>query len=134
MSYRLSVTVCVIREDGKLLCVTNRRFGGFSFPGGKVEEGESFEEAAARELLEETGCEPISLTKIAASDYGNLSRDPNEIPWICMGFTAVIGDQTPSTVEEGTEPFWATPDEVVAGGLYSGWYEWFFDIVGIPYG
>ena len=54
-------------EGGWLL--TNHRLRGLEFPGGKVEFGESLEEAARREVYEETGAlidtlEPIAVYKV----------------------------------------------------------------------
>ena len=45
------------RDGGGVeLCVVHRpRYGDWSLPKGKLERGESFEEAAVREVLEETG-------------------------------------------------------------------------------
>ena len=33
----------VERSDGRILCVWNSRYGGWTLPGGKVEEGETVE-------------------------------------------------------------------------------------------
>jgi mutator protein MutT len=56
-SPRTGVSVLVIREDQALLVRRRREpFSGYwSLPGGAQEFGETMEEAARRELLEETG-------------------------------------------------------------------------------
>ncbi|MER8379745.1 MULTISPECIES: NUDIX hydrolase [unclassified Mesorhizobium] len=52
-----AVSVCVVRENTVLLVKRARppSQGLYAFPGGKVEAGETLEQAARRELLEETG-------------------------------------------------------------------------------
>jgi 8-oxo-dGTP diphosphatase len=57
---RKLVVAALVRRDGRIL-LTRRRADQpmpllWEFPGGKVEEGESPEEALARELVEELGC------------------------------------------------------------------------------
>ena len=48
--------------------------GLWAFPGGFVDKNESLEDAAARELLEETGLTQIRLEQIGA--FGDPGRDP----------------------------------------------------------
>lgn len=74
-----AVSVAVV-EDGKVLLVRRGRApakGLYAFPGGKVEQDETLEEAARRELREETGLEvahiePIRTIAIAAEGGGSL--------------------------------------------------------------
>ena len=47
--------VWITNEDGEVLLVRNEGDDGWSDPGGKAEPGESFAEAAVREVEEETG-------------------------------------------------------------------------------
>ncbi|TPK77023.1 NUDIX domain-containing protein [Mesorhizobium sp. B2-4-12] len=52
-----AVSVAVVRNDTVLLVKRARQpsQGLYAFPGGKVEAGETLEDAARRELMEETG-------------------------------------------------------------------------------
>ncbi len=63
---RVKVVAAIIHRDGKIL-VTQRAAGefkdGWEFPGGKVELGESLEDALVRELKEELNI-TVSPTRI----------------------------------------------------------------------
>jgi 8-oxo-dGTP diphosphatase len=52
-----AVSVAIVRDDTVLLVKRARQpsQGLYAFPGGKVEPGETLEQAVGRELLEETG-------------------------------------------------------------------------------
>jgi len=61
-----AVSVAAVR-DGKVLLVKRGRSpskGFYAFPGGRVEPGETLEDAARRELLEETGVVAHDLTPL----------------------------------------------------------------------
>lgn len=72
-----AVSVAVVK-DAKVLLVRRGRApakGLYAFPGGKVEPGETLQQAARRELMEETGLqvsgiEPIVTISIPAEGAG----------------------------------------------------------------
>ncbi len=125
---RGSVEITVFR-NGKILAVNNRKWGKFSAPGGKLEEGESPEEAARRELLEETGCAAISIKHVAGAVHEPMKHDPEHVKWFCSGYIADIGDQEPKVNEKGTQPFWTTVEDMKANSLFPEWYEWWFGLL-----
>lgn len=55
---------------GARVVAVSRPEGGFALPGGFVEPGESFAEAAARELYEETGLRVAQLERVYAERAG----------------------------------------------------------------
>jgi 8-oxo-dGTP diphosphatase len=76
---RVRVVAGIIGKDGKVLIAKRRagdKLGGkWEFPGGKVDEGETPEEALKRELLEELGIETETGRFLCSSfyDYSHLS-------------------------------------------------------------
>ena len=79
---RPSVTVDIVvvasRNHQRYVLLVNRKnppFEGYwAIPGGFVEPNEPLEQAARRELREETGVNPIRLEQLRA--YGDPGRDP----------------------------------------------------------
>lgn len=51
------VVGAAILRDGRVLAARRSDVGGWELPGGKVEPGESPEDAVVREIREELGCE-----------------------------------------------------------------------------
>ena len=65
----------VVRADGPearfLLVTATRRPGLWVFPKGHIEPGESPEQAAVREVLEEAGVEATVVSPIGATEFRN---------------------------------------------------------------
>ncbi len=72
-SHTIRAVICYIRREDQflLLLKTSGKFGGgfWNAPGGKIEEGESPEEAARREVLEETGLSVGALETIGSLEF-----------------------------------------------------------------
>ncbi len=65
-------TLCFILSGNKVLLVKRKRgfkSGIWNAPGGKVELGESIEEAAVREVMEETGLAVGGIRKAGVLDF-----------------------------------------------------------------
>lgn len=86
------VDIAVIRGD--LILLTRRGSDPFldmwALPGGQCDLGEPPEEAAARELQEETGIVDLALQQIAVFD--DAGRDPRPGLWASTVFLAIVPD------------------------------------------
>ena len=72
--------------------------GTWAFPGGKLEDGETPEEAALRESYEETGLKPANLESIDSSDDGAVEYTT---------YLAKVDKADPALNDEHTEFRWA---------------------------
>ena len=72
------VSICILKKKEQILITkrpSHKLFGGFwEFPGGKLENTETFEEAMARELYEELGIR-INIKNLKSLDILNHSYD-----------------------------------------------------------
>jgi 8-oxo-dGTP diphosphatase len=84
----------VTRRDGdgslQVLIVHRARYDDWSFPKGKLDEGESFEEAALREVEEETGLVCRVETELPTIRYRDAQDRPKQVRYWHM--TVVDGD------------------------------------------
>jgi 8-oxo-dGTP diphosphatase len=59
----------VIDGDGQVVLVHRPRYDDWAFPKGKLDPGESFEDAALREVEEETGMRCRLVRELPSSEY-----------------------------------------------------------------
>jgi 8-oxo-dGTP pyrophosphatase MutT (NUDIX family) len=111
----------VLIQDGNVALIERHRAGldYFVFPGGGVDEGESPEQAAVREAMEELGVEVSIKQKVAEVQLGQKSRQIYFLVEQTGGeFGTGIGeeytDSDPDSAEEGIYmPIWMPIDELL---------------------
>jgi 8-oxo-dGTP diphosphatase len=79
----MTVVAAVIERDGKILICqrkTGQHYAGkWEFPGGKVEPGEEFTSALARELSEELAISASIGEEITRYEYAYPGRQPIQL-------------------------------------------------------
>src|SRR3954452_18719544 len=59
----------VVRDDGRIAVVHRPKYDDWSLPKGKLDAGESFEDAAVREVEEETGVRATLVRELEPVRY-----------------------------------------------------------------
>jgi 8-oxo-dGTP diphosphatase len=104
------ISAAIITLDGKVLMVRRRISEGelmWQFPAGGIEAGESPEEAAVRETLEETGLKVEAASLIGQRVHPKTGRE--------MSYTAcavVDGEAHVADADELDAVAWVTLDEI----------------------
>ncbi|MBT5808095.1 NUDIX domain-containing protein [Candidatus Uhrbacteria bacterium] len=115
----LEIVVGLCERDGRLLLIqrkdTNQQWDhAWEFPGGKLEEGESAEDAIAREIKEETG-----LTVSSSTFFGMHHHDwdlPDKTLRVHIHcFHCVVGDgDVVIEVDKAYQHAWPTITEALS--------------------
>lgn len=86
----------------EVMVVYRKRHQDWTLPRGKVKDGESFQEAAMREVMEETGC------SCRIGNYlGTISYSDNGVPKVVLFWKmSVVDDQGARNNEEIGEALW----------------------------
>jgi 8-oxo-dGTP diphosphatase len=74
----------VVVRDGEVLVVHRPRYDDWSLPKGKLEAGETWEDAATREVLEETGVECRLLRELDDDHYTDRKGRSKRVRWWLM--------------------------------------------------
>jgi len=113
---KLPVTIAaggvVQHENGKLLFIYRKK--RWDLPKGKVDKSESLQDAAKREVKEETGVKKIKVGKLAGITYHIFKRNNRyqlkETHWFFMK-SSYEGTLVPEVMEEITKASWKNKDK-----------------------
>jgi 8-oxo-dGTP diphosphatase len=103
-------------EETEIAVVHRPRYDDWSFPKGKLDAGETFEEAALREVREETGLTCRLGPELAFAHYDDNKGRPKLVRYWLM---AVIEDPGFEPNDEVDELRWLTPAEATELLTYS---------------
>ena len=100
----------VVSRDGRVALVHRPRYDDWSLPKGKLDPGESFEDAALREVAEETGLRCRLVRELPAVEYEVRGR-PKLVRYWAM---EVVGETPFVPNDEVDEVRWVEPAEALA--------------------
>jgi 8-oxo-dGTP diphosphatase len=103
-------------EETEIVVVHRPRYDDWSFPKGKLDPGETFEEAALREVREETGLICRLGPELAFAHYDDNKGRPKLVRYWLM---AVIEDPGFEPNDEVDELRWLTPAQAADLLTYS---------------
>jgi 8-oxo-dGTP diphosphatase len=113
---RFDVVSCFVEQKGKILllhrCAHKLEGGKWGAPAGKIDPGESTEEALVREVYEETG---INLRAYAVECLGKIYVRYPEYDFIYHQYKTVVEDMLEVKINpKEHEAFrWQTPQEAI---------------------
>jgi 8-oxo-dGTP diphosphatase len=101
----------LVIRDGMVAVVHRPKYDDWSLPKGKLDPGEGWEEAAVREVEEETGVRARIVAELAPSRYRDRKGQPKTVRWYRMD---VVDAGTFEADAEVDELRWLTPEEARA--------------------
>jgi ADP-ribose pyrophosphatase len=106
----------IVFKDGRILLVQRGQppaEGYWAIPGGSIEIGETLQEAAQREILEETGVSIQARDPVFTFDV--IERDPNGVVrfhYVVVDLMADYVDGTPQPAGDAAGARWVSPAEL----------------------
>jgi 8-oxo-dGTP diphosphatase len=107
VSQRVEAAGGVVVRDGEVLLVHRPRYDDWTFPKGKLDPDEAFEDAALREVEEETGVRCSLGRELPSSEYEVDGRPKLVRYWLMTP----SGETAFEPNDETDDVRWVTPDE-----------------------
>ena len=114
----VTVGAIVERGDGRILLFRTHKWRGLlGLPGGKVERGESLEDALRREILEETGLSIQEIHFVTVQDSIDSPEFFRPSHMILLNYHCRTNGWEVKLNAEAEAFLWATPAEALAMDL-----------------
>lgn len=118
----VTVGALIVADDGDILLIHSPKWNiGYTIPGGKVELGETRQEAVIREVLEETGLQltDICFAIVQDSIFSVEFSKPNH--FVMNDFVARLSPQSSKDNvilnDEGDQFIWIEPEKALSLSL-----------------
>ena len=114
MKVTVDIVIFTIQAGALKVLLVKRRIepfaGTFAIPGGFVHENEDLEQAALRELREETGVEHVYLEQLYS--FGDPERDPRGRVITVAYFALISADRQLKAGTDAAEAEWRSMDDL----------------------
>jgi 8-oxo-dGTP diphosphatase len=105
----------VVLHEGRVCVIHRPDYEDWSLPKGKLDPGESHEEAALREVHEETGLRCTLGSELSSHQYVDRKGCPKTVRWWAM---RVLADEGLTPTKEVDERRWVPAGEADAILVY----------------